>query len=72
MTVSMNSQENVPYLIFKFVCLWFVFFFEQNINSTHCRICMKELHSPSGYDAVNIELVAIGKSEILALILINN
>ena len=40
------------------------------MNSTHCRICMKELHSPSGYDAVNVELVAIGKSEILALILI--
>ncbi|KAK2556577.1 hypothetical protein P5673_021490, partial [Acropora cervicornis] len=23
----------------------------ENMNSTHCRICMKELHSPSGYDA---------------------
>ncbi|KAK2556579.1 hypothetical protein P5673_021492 [Acropora cervicornis] len=32
----------------------------ENINSTHCRICMKELHSPLGYDPVNIDLLAIG------------
>ncbi|XP_068753660.1 uncharacterized protein [Montipora capricornis] len=31
----------------------------ENINSTHCRVCMKELHSPLGYDPVNIDVVAI-------------
>ncbi|XP_068753208.1 uncharacterized protein [Montipora capricornis] len=34
----------------------------ENINSTHCRVCMKELHSPLGYDPVNIDVVAIGSS----------
>lgn len=34
----------------------------ENINALECRVCMKELHSPYGYDSVTITLVAIGPS----------
>ncbi|CAH3038596.1 unnamed protein product, partial [Porites lobata] len=34
----------------------------ENINMFYCRVCMKELHNPTGYDPVSITLLAIGRN----------
>ncbi|KAJ7393390.1 hypothetical protein OS493_006362 [Desmophyllum pertusum] len=32
----------------------------ENINTSECRVCMKELHTPQGYDPVFITVLAVG------------